>query len=143
MQFPSITVLTAGIMGLLFMILAFRVVGIRLATKTSLGDGAGTISMGEERNASPLFVATRTHANFCEYVPLSLVLLLCIEVVGAPRWAVGALAGTLVLARVLHPIGMVRPTPNVFRAGGIALQWLVLLAASIYAAGVGAMLLQA
>lgn len=143
MQFPSITVLTAGLMGLLFMILAFRVVRIRLATRTSLGDGAGTISMGDERNAPPLFVATRSHANFCEYVPLSLVLLLCIEVVGAPRWAVAALAGTLVLARVLHPIGMVRPTPNVFRAGGILLQWIVLLVGSVYAAAVGAMLLQA
>ncbi len=139
MQFPAITLLTAGVLALLFLLLSYRVIRQRLATGASLGDGAGTVAMGEERNASPLFVASRTQANFAEYVPLSLVLLLLLELVGAPTWAVGTLAGMLVAGRLMHPIGMLRPAPNPFRAGGILLQWLMLAAGAVYALLLGAM----
>ena len=139
MQFPAITLLTAGALALLFLLLSYRVIRQRLATGASLGDGAGTVPMGEERNASPLFVASRTQANFAEYVPISLVLLLLLELAGAPTWAVATLAGMLVAARVLHPFGMVRPAPNPFRAGGILLQWLMLAAGGVYALLLGAM----
>ena len=54
----------AGGLALLFLLLSYRVIRQRLATGASLGDGAGTVSMGEERNASPLFA--KNLANFLD-----------------------------------------------------------------------------
>jgi uncharacterized membrane protein YecN with MAPEG domain len=79
----------------------------------------------------PLLVAARTHANFAEYVPMILVLLAIVELQGTRHWIVEALAVLLVLARVLHPMGMGRKVPNPFRAGGAVLTFLALLGASV------------
>lgn len=114
-----ITSITAGLLALIYLALTAQVIRQRGRTNTSLGDGStGAIAPGEEHLA-PLLVACRSHANFAEYVPLTLLLLALNEATGAPRWLVLALAATLIVGRILHPIGMGRTMPNPFRLGGV------------------------
>jgi uncharacterized membrane protein YecN with MAPEG domain len=117
--------LEAGLLGLIFLILSLNVSRHRTSEKVLLGDGGP----GHDK---PL-AAIRAQGNFAEYVPLILLLLaFCLEGGGAPRlvaWS-GAL---LVIARLLHAYGMARPQPNLFRAAGAVLTWLVLLIAALAA----------
>ncbi|MDR3522397.1 MAG: MAPEG family protein [Acidocella sp.] len=129
-----ITLLTAGVLGLLYVALSARVVMARAKTNISLGDDANDrILFGGEVKAPKLQIAVRCHANFAEYVPLALILLGGIEAAGAAHWMVTLLAVLLVVARVAHPVGMSRPAPNPFRFGGILLTWVVMGWASVVA----------
>ncbi len=130
MPFLPITATTAAILGLIYIVLSGRVIQARGKSKASLGDGGGIITSGQEHTA-PLLVAARSHANFAEYVPICLILLALVEAEGTRRWLVLLIAALLVIARVLHPIGMGRRIPNPFRAGGAALTLAVLLISSI------------
>lgn len=133
-----ITTLTAALLALLFIILSVRVVQARLKTKTSMGTGDGTgVGTGQDAGASPLLVAARVHANFAEYVPLSLILLGLIELQGGSRNVLLGLAGALVLARLAHPIGLGRKSPNLARSLGFGLNQIMLLCAAIYAGMLG------
>ena len=132
MIFPVLTLAATAVLTLIFLGLGINVTRHRISTRISLGDGSQNYSMGDEKSAPRLFVASRSLANFAEYVPLSLMLLLIIETVGAPHWAVATLAAMLVVGRLMHLIGMQLPAPNPFRAGGILLQWLFLLLGAIY-----------
>ena len=130
-----ITSLTAAILALVFVILSIRVVRGRLSTKTSLGDGAaGSVASGAEVGASSLVVALRAHGNFAEYVPLSLLLLGLIEAHGTSRTAVMGLAAMLVVARIAHPFGLARRTPNLPRAAGFMLNVAMLAGGALYLA---------
>jgi uncharacterized membrane protein YecN with MAPEG domain len=120
---PTVTLIIAAALGLLNIWLGLRVSRLRMARKVSLGHG--DVPGLEER--------MRAHANFNEYVPIALILMLLIEMnVGASRWlwAVGAI---LVAARLIHPFGMDRPAPNPLRAGGAMLTWVALFALVIWA----------
>ena len=56
---------------------------------------------------------------------------------GSPwLWLAGAL---LVVARIAHAIGMSRPSPNPFRAGGALISWGLILALSLWALWLGLM----
>jgi len=123
---PMIVTTTAtGILGLIFIVLSARVVLGRTSTKTLLGHG--------ENDASPLFIAVRSHANFAEYVPLCLLLIAALEVQHGASLLVKVLAAILILARIAHPIGMATPGPNPFRAGGFVGTILVLAVGSVAA----------
>jgi uncharacterized membrane protein YecN with MAPEG domain len=129
--FP-ITLATAGILGLIYVALSLNVSLRRFDTKVSLGQGGSdTVMVGKEKEAPKLQIACRSHANFAEYVPLALILIGGIEAAGAARWLVTLLSVLLVVARVAHPIGMMRPVPNLFRAGGALLTWLVIVGAAL------------
>jgi uncharacterized membrane protein YecN with MAPEG domain len=122
-----ITLATAGILTLLYVVLSFNVTRVRIDTKTISGDGAGT-------PAGPrLQLAQRIQANFIEYVPLALILIGGIEAAGANRDLVLGLAAALLLARFAHPFGMTKKAPNPLRAGGAIATWLVLIVASVTA----------
>lgn len=131
MTVPLITLITAGVLGLFFVVLSIRVVRQRLSTGVSLGQSTTSIVVGNTPEDA-LLVATRTHANFAEYVPLSLLLLFLLEQISTPRWMVIVLAVTLVGARVAHAVGMSLPAPNPWRVTGTSLQWTVLAIASGY-----------
>jgi uncharacterized membrane protein YecN with MAPEG domain len=131
--FP-VTLAAGGILGLIYVALSLNVSMARVKSKVSLGDGAGeAVKVGKEAAAPKLQIACRIHANFAEYVPMALLLLGGIEAAGAARWLVELLAVLLVLARIAHPAGMVLPTPNLFRAGGALLTWVVIGWAAIEA----------
>ena len=128
-----VTSLTTAILALVFAILCIRVVRGRLSTKTSLGDGgAGSVATGNDAAASPLLVAVRAHGNFAEYVPLSLILLALVEAQGGARPMVLGLAAALVVARVAHPFGLGRRSPNAPRAAGFTFNVGMLVVAALY-----------
>ncbi len=120
---PQITLIIAAAMGLLNVWLGARVSRGRTAHKVSLGDG----------NVPQLLARTRAHANFNEYVPIALILMGLIEMnVGASRWLWG-IGALLVVARVLHPFGLDRPSPNPYRMVGAVLTYATLLALVFWA----------
>jgi uncharacterized membrane protein YecN with MAPEG domain len=123
-----VTMITAGFSGLIFLALTWGVVARRVSAKILLGDG-GDVQL-EQR--------IRAHANFTEHVPLILILMAVVELSaghGSP-WLWGA-GGLLVLARIAHAIGMIRPSPNPFRAFGALASWLLILALSLWALWLG------
>ncbi|MFT6732461.1 MAG: putative membrane protein YecN with MAPEG domain [Polaribacter sp.] len=65
----TITALYAGFLGLIFIALSFKIVGIRKSESIGIGDG------GNEK----LQLACRVQANFAEYVPIALILLAIFE----------------------------------------------------------------
>jgi uncharacterized protein len=132
----SVAVVTfyAGILGLICLVLAVLVVRQRGKTKTGLGTG-GHLALEQ---------AIRVHANFVEYVPLILILLLLLELSGlAPVW-LHAMGIALVVGRVLHAWGLSgNPNESFGRAAGITLTWLTLLVALVLCIIRGAMMLAA
>lgn len=126
----TITLLTAGLLGLLFVILSWQVVQVRQSAQVSLGDGGDTLLLGR----------IRAHANFAEYVPICLILIFAVEnsleVSPLALWAAGL---GLVAVRASHAYGMGIDGANPWRVIGAAGTWIVLgglsIAALVVAAG--------
>jgi uncharacterized membrane protein YecN with MAPEG domain len=130
MIFLPVTLATASVLGILYVLLSIAVSGERGRSKVGLGTGAETSSaLGKEHEAPRLLIAVRRHGHFAEYVPLSLVLLMLLELANTNRDVLLGLAGALVLARLMITAGMGRPAPNLLRAGGNVVQWLMILTA--------------
>lgn len=116
-----LTAFYAAVHAVLILVLAVRVVLLRRATKTGLGDGSH----------DPLAKAIRAHGNAVEYIPLILVLMLLLELNGTGGPVLHALGGSLLVARLLHAWGLSQTRGMSFgRFYGTALTWLVLLAAA-------------
>jgi uncharacterized membrane protein YecN with MAPEG domain len=49
---------------------------------------------------------TRVHANFAEYVPLTLVLMALAELQGQPGWSIHAIGALLAVGRLAHAYGV-------------------------------------
>lgn len=91
-----ITGLYAALCAFLLLGLSFRIVGLRRRLRVGIGDGGD----------AGLARAIRAQANAVEYIPLLLVMLLVAENNGAGVVFVHACGVVLVLARVLHAIGL-------------------------------------
>ena len=115
LQLP-VTLITACLLGLIYFVLMLRVSQLRWRHKVSLGDGGN----------QDLLVRCRAHANFAEYVPLILILLGIIELSNGSPVLLVVIAFLLLVARILHPIGMARPAPNLFRTIGAGATFLIL-----------------
>ena len=123
----DVTLFYAGLSGLLLLVLSFQVVGLRRRHQVGLGSG----------DQPALERAIRVQANFCEYVPLALLILLTLELSAAlPTVVLHALGVALALGRFLHAWGLSR-TGGVSRGRfiGTVLTWLMLLAGSLLAVG--------
>ncbi len=90
------TALYAGILALISIVLANRAGMTRARLRIPLGDGGNR----------DLIAAIRRHANFVEFVPLIVAMMAIIELNGAPKWWLHALGLPLVIARVIHPLGI-------------------------------------
>ena len=129
----AITPLYVGLLGILLVILSDRVViVVRGGAKISLGDGGNA-------NMTPVI---RAQGNFIEYVPLALILIGLAEFNGTSSTWVHLLGGALLVARILHPVGLsadfgIRAT----RAIGAGVTWLVIVAGAVLCIGhyIGAM----
>jgi uncharacterized membrane protein YecN with MAPEG domain len=95
---PLVTLLVAGLHGLLLLMLVWPIVATRRGRRIGLGDGGDPA----------LLRRIRAHANFIEYVPFALLLLALLETGGLRREWVALLGGVLLVARVLHAIGLSR-----------------------------------
>ena len=91
-----ITPLYAALLALLFVGLSLRTLRLRRKLRIVIGD-AGNETM---------LRAMRVHSNFAEYVPLSLFLILLVEVTGASGTFVHGLGLAVLAGRVLHAWGV-------------------------------------
>ena len=117
MPLPHVVPLYAGLLALAYIWLALRVVRLRRSRGVSLGDGTD----------SELLIRIRTHGNFAEYVPISLLLLFMAEVQGAPAWLLHGLCLMLLAGRMLHMRALMlgrRGLP--LRVAGMAMTFFVL-----------------
>ena len=120
---PTITCLYAGILGLISFVLAFQAGRLRGKTKISIGDGGN----------QELLLAMRRHANFIEFVPLTLILIALLEMNGVAALAIHALGAALVIFRIFHATGLKATISGAGRAIGALGSTLVLAVASIWA----------
>ena len=129
---PRITLLIVSLHVLLYLLLSLRVVLRRKSSRIGIGTGGD----------AALALRVRVHANFAEYVPLALLLLALLELSGTVAWFVWACGVILLLARVLHAIGLGGSAGySAGRFGGAVLTFAVLLAMA--AMGLWRFLLQA
>lgn len=128
-----VTLTTACVLGIFYIVLSAAVSAERNRSKVGLGSGTEiSVALGSEHQAPRLFIAVRRHGHFAEYVPLSILLIMLLEIEGAGRpWLYG-LAAALILCRLMIALGMGMAAPNVLRAGGNVIQWTMILVASVY-----------
>ena len=91
-----ITALYTGLLALLMVLLALRVVRLRWKFRVGLGDG------GERAMTR----AIRVHGNATEHVPVALLLLLVAELNRAGPTLLHVCGAVLVVARLLHAVGL-------------------------------------
>jgi uncharacterized membrane protein YecN with MAPEG domain len=126
-----ITSVTAALLALIYIVLTVRVGMARGKAGASLGDGSGaTVARGQEHTV-PLLVASRSHANFAEFVPLALILLALAEHAGATHALLLGVAIALVAGRIAHPLGMRGGTLHAMRGLGAALTALAIATTAI------------
>jgi len=120
---PTVTMLYAGLLGILLVMLALNVVRLRLGKKVALGVGEGGL----------LEQPVRVHGNFTENVPTFLVLLLVAELAMAPAGLLHAAGVVFVIARVLHAVGLSgNPGRSIGRFSGSLFSWLTIMGLSGY-----------
>ncbi|PZU11846.1 MAG: GST-like protein [Sphingomonas sp.] len=118
-----ITTTMAGAATIINLWLAIRCSQVRVQGKIDIGDG------GNPR----MLARGRAHANFVEYAPFFLILLGLIEYARGPESWLWIASALFMVARIAHPLGMERPSPNKLRAAGAVLTWLILLILAGYA----------
>ena len=142
----------AGILGFMAIALSYIVAMERTSNRVWHGESQADVSNQPNyleqpgkwaawlENYTQKFVTTKSHndgilqrkvrafGNFVEYVPLALLLLLMLELNGAPVWLLWFLGIVLTLARIAHAWGVIETYgPSPLRAAGFFLTWLVYL----------------
>ncbi len=104
-----ITPLYASILAIIFVGLSLRVIRLRRSLKISLGTDEHLINKNikQEIDGHQLILrAVRVHANFSEYVPLAIVLMICSEISGASIWLLHSIGMLLLVGRLSHAYGV-------------------------------------
>lgn len=115
------TGLYAGALGLVYFALSVRTLRLRRRLGIGIGDGGNPV----------MIRAMRVHANFAEYVPISLLLVFMLELSGTHPAVVHALGGSLLTGRCIHAWGVSRVHEDYrFRVLGMTLTFLALTGAS-------------
>ncbi|RZF93837.1 glutathione metabolism protein [Pseudoalteromonas sp. CO302Y] len=110
----------AAVLVIMYIQLSFRVIKLRRKKKISLGDGGD----------STLNAAIRTHGNFIEYVPFSLILLFLVEYQGLSSHYCYVLGLMLVVGRICHSYALAENQLK-FRVIGMALTFLTMLLSAV------------
>ena len=122
MTVPFVVPFYAAIFALLYIGLTIRVIALRNSRRVSLGSGGDPA----------LERAIRIHANFIEYVPLALILLIAMEMQRRSIYVLHILCLLLLIGRICHFLALSREnTANPLRGVGVGLTVLVLVVASI------------
>ena len=117
-----VTPLYAALLGLLFIALSIRTIGLRRRFRVAIGSGRKAL----------LQRAMRVNANFAEYVPLALLLIYFVELHDGPRLHIHLMGSALIGGRLLHAWGVSQEQENFrYRTAGMALTFSVMLIASI------------
>ncbi|MDH3239833.1 MAG: MAPEG family protein [Alphaproteobacteria bacterium] len=119
---PALTAFYGGLLALLFLGLSLNVIRRRYHYRVAFGSDGPV----------PLQRAIRGQANFAEYVPLALLLLLCLELLGGPAWALHAVGLCLLAGRLAHGICFAcLESAAPLRVGGMLLTFAALITAAI------------
>jgi uncharacterized membrane protein YecN with MAPEG domain len=118
----SITPIYIAILGLMLVPMTLYVGAYRVKNKVDLGDNGD----------KDLIRRIRSHANFIESVPLAVVLLICVELMGAGNMWLHGLGATLVIGRALHFLAMAKIGPFIGRPIGMFATMGVYLVSSIW-----------
>lgn len=86
----------SGLLILLLVGLAFRVIANRRRHRVLFGDG------GVEQ----MTVATRAFGNAAEYIPVGVGAVILLALLGYPAWAIHAVGGVLLAGRLIHGVGL-------------------------------------
>ena len=125
-----ITALYAAALSLLFIVLSFRTIGQRRASKVEIGDGG-------DRD---LLRRVRVHANFAEYTPMALVLLGLAESLHLPALGLHGIGMLLLLGRVTHAYGLSQTPHNIrLRVAGMVMTLNAIMAAALACAALSVM----
>lgn len=118
----SIAPLYGGVLGLLFAGLSFRVIRARQRFRITLGDGGNRMLMRR----------LRVQANFAEYVPMVVLLMVLAELQGTPAWVLHGVGAVLLVGRSIHAYGVSQePETIAVRAFGMALTMTALITAAL------------
>jgi uncharacterized protein len=111
----------AALLSLLFVALSVSTLRLRRRLQVAIGDGGDALMLR----------AIRTHANFAEYVPLGLLLIVACEGLAAPAQLVHGLGVALLAGRVVHAYGVSKQEEVfAFRVTGMALTFTCYLVAA-------------
>jgi uncharacterized membrane protein YecN with MAPEG domain len=91
-----ITALYAGVLAILIVVLAGRVVAVRRTAAVSLGDGGNEL----------LVRRIRVHGNATENVPIGLLIMLVLELNGSSSALLHGLGASLTVGRLAHAQGL-------------------------------------
>lgn len=118
-----ITAFYAAVLALVFLVLTGAVIAGRLNKQIALGTN----------NDKDMTKRVRAHANFAEFVPFALLLLMMAEMQAAPLWAVHMAGIMLVFGRVFHARGINHAhSAHWHRRFGALLTYIVILAAALW-----------
>lgn len=119
----QIVPLYAAALSLLFVFLSVRIIRLRRSLKIGTGDGKNQNMMR----------AIRVHANFSEYVPLTLILLAFLELQNANPVILHTLCLLLLVGRFLHAYGLSQENEKlVFRISGMAMTFTTIFSCAFY-----------
>jgi len=118
-----VTLASAAACALVNFWLGGRIAAFRKEFRVNVGDG------GHE----PLLRRMRAQANFIEHAPFVLILIGALELSGANRIALAALAAIFVIARILHGLGMDSRERQRLRAYGMISSSLMTLTLVLWA----------
>lgn len=120
----AVTPLYTGLCGLFFIVLSIRAILARGRARVMLGTGEDPA----------LLRAVRVHGNFAEYVPLTLVLMLSVEVMGVTHWPLHLAGTSLLLGRLAHAVSIGREAhDHRLRVAGMMLTFLAITVLSLAA----------
>ena len=118
----AITPVYAGFATLLYVVLSFRVIGVRRRERIGLGDGDSML----------LRRRMRAHGNFAEYAPLGLLLMAMAELQGAGLVAIHMMGALLLVGRAAHAYGISRhDEESLGRVAGMVLTFAALIIGAV------------
>ena len=119
----EITLLYTSLITILAIFLAFNVGITRGKTNTLLGEG----------DSSKLLQSIRSHGNLMESAPITLILLLLLEMQSVADWKLHLIGSSFFLFRILHAYGIsISRESTPYRVIGALGSWMLMLGMSIY-----------
>lgn len=121
-----VTPIVASVLALIYIFLSFYVIQLRRKYSLGIDDGG----------KDDLTRRIRMHANFSEYVPLALILLLITEINSASDWVLIGCGVLLVAGRVSHAYGLgaaeLRDKPVlIFRMAGMIMTFISIITLAV------------
>ena len=124
-----ITLYFTAVLALFYIYLTLNVINLRKSERVAIGSGDSKV----------LARAIRVHANFAEYVPLTLVLLYFLETQHANPTIMWILSSLLIIARLVHAYGVRAVQEQLkFRVFGMFTNISIIVVAAIYILLIGA-----